>query len=136
MMSKNVDMKKVPNRAQDTRGSLSEEQKTDDKTKTMTMTEDLKKLKTMTSNNERNKGIYGKILKKRKRTNGSARLKKSQVTRIKRWESQGISVGSINIAGVSLFKLYMLLESHALDVLCIQETWLTPSSVQLNIPGY
>ena len=61
MMSTNVDMKKVPNRAQDTRGSLSEEQKTDDKTKTMTMTEDLKKLKTMTSDNKRNKGMYGKV---------------------------------------------------------------------------
>jgi hypothetical protein len=61
MMSANVDIKKVPNRAQDTRGSLSEEQKTDDKTKTMTMTEDLKKLKTMTSDNERNKGMYGKV---------------------------------------------------------------------------
>ena len=73
MMSANVDIKKVPNRAQDTRGSLSEEQKTDDKTKTMTMTEDLMKLKTMTLDNERNKEIYGKIHKKKKRTNGSAR---------------------------------------------------------------
>jgi hypothetical protein len=61
MMSANAKLKKVPNRAQATRGGLAEEWKTDDKTKTMTMTEDLKKLKTMTSDNERNKGMYGKV---------------------------------------------------------------------------
>jgi exonuclease III len=48
----------------------------------------------------------------------------------------GLSVGSLNIAGVSMFKLFMILEAHTIDVLCLQETWLTTSNVQLNIPGY
>jgi exonuclease III len=30
----------------------------------------------------------------------------------------------------------MLLETHTLDVLCIQETWLKKSVVELDIPGY
>jgi exonuclease III len=47
-----------------------------------------------------------------------------------------LSIGSINIAGISNIKIYMLLEVHTLDVLCIQETWLTSSSVKLDIPGY
>jgi exonuclease III len=53
-----------------------------------------------------------------------------------RWENTGLNIGSINIAGISLLKVYMLTELHQLDVLCIQETWLTSSTTQLNIPGY
>ena len=45
-------------------------------------------------------------------------------------------MGNINIAGLSLFKLYMILQTHTLDVLCVQETWLKPSTVKLDIPGY
>ncbi len=45
-------------------------------------------------------------------------------------------MGNINIAGISLFKLYMILQTHTLDVLCVQETWLKPSTVKLDIPGY
>jgi exonuclease III len=45
-------------------------------------------------------------------------------------------VGNINIAGISLFKLYMILQTHTLDVLCVQETWLKPSTAKLDIPGY
>jgi exonuclease III len=47
-----------------------------------------------------------------------------------------LNVGSINIAGISMFKVFMLLEAHTIDVLCVQETWLTESAVPLNIPGY
>jgi exonuclease III len=53
-----------------------------------------------------------------------------------RWENTGLNVGSINIAGLSLLKVYMLTELHLLDVLCIQETWLTASTTKLAIPGY
>jgi exonuclease III len=53
-----------------------------------------------------------------------------------RWETKGINIGSINIAGISLLKVYMLTELHVLDVLCIQETWLATSTVKLDIPGY
>ena len=45
-------------------------------------------------------------------------------------------MGSINIAGMSLFKLFMLLEQHQLDVLCVQETWLPPSTCLPLIPGF
>ena len=30
----------------------------------------------------------------------------------------------------------MILQTHTLDVLCVQETWLKPSTVKLDIPGY
>jgi exonuclease III len=45
-------------------------------------------------------------------------------------------VGSINIAGLSLFKLYMILKTHTIDILCVQETWLKPSTEKIDIPGY
>ncbi len=45
-------------------------------------------------------------------------------------------MGKINIAEICLFKLYMILQTHTLDVLCVQETWLKPSTVKLDIPGY
>jgi exonuclease III len=45
-------------------------------------------------------------------------------------------VGSFNCAGISYFKLKTILETHTLDVLCVQETWLPKSPVQLDIPGY
>jgi hypothetical protein len=56
---------------------------------------------------------------KKKRTNGSARLKRKKIERLTRWENTGLNVGSINIAGISLLKIYMLTELHMLDVLCI-----------------
>ena len=57
--------------------------------------------------------------KKKKRTNGSARVRKNKLSRIKRWEITGINVGSLNIAGISMFKLWMILETHTIDVLCL-----------------
>ena len=48
----------------------------------------------------------------------------------------GLNIGSINIAGVSLFKLKMILDTYTIDVLCIQDTWLKSSTVKLDIPGY
>jgi exonuclease III len=48
----------------------------------------------------------------------------------------GLTVGSWNCAGASLFKLKLLLDTHTLDILCLQETWLPQSSVKLDIPGY
>ena len=70
------------------------------------------------------------------RTNGSARRRKKQKEKINRWTNQGLALGSINIAGMSLFKLFLLLEEHQLDILCIQETWLPPSTCLPTIPGY
>ncbi len=34
-------------------------------------------------------------------------------------------MGSLNIAGISDYKLRILQEVHNFDVLCLQETWLT-----------
>ncbi len=72
----------------------------------------------------------------KKRTNGSTRKRKHKQERIKRWETSGIHIGSQNVAGISLLKVYMILGTHTLDVLCLQETWLTKSAVTLDIPGY
>ena len=41
------------------------------------------------------------------------------------------------MAGVSYLKVFLLLETHQFDVLCLQETWLTgTASDGLDIPGY
>ena len=45
-------------------------------------------------------------------------------------------VGSVNVAGFSLFKLFLLLTRYPFDVLCLQEMWLPPSKVKPCIPGY
>ena len=45
-------------------------------------------------------------------------------------------MGSINIAGLSRFKLYMILQTQTLEILCVQETWLKPSIEKIDIPGY
>ncbi len=72
----------------------------------------------------------------KKRTNGSARLRKAKLDRNTRWQTEGLTIGSLNCAGASLFKLKMILDTHTLDILCLQETWLPKSSVKLDIPGY
>ena len=43
---------------------------------------------------------------------------------------------SINIAGVSAFKLFVLLEKISADVICLQETWLRVGTDVLPVPGY
>jgi hypothetical protein len=61
----------------------------------------------------------GKKGKGKKRTNGSARVRKRKQERLQRWEKSGIHIGSQNIAGISLLKIYMLLGTYTLDVLCL-----------------
>ena len=46
-------------------------------------------------------------------------MKKEKNIRLNRWAKTGINIGSINIAGISMFKLFMLLEAHKIDVLCL-----------------
>ena len=72
----------------------------------------------------------------KKRTNGSARLRRIKMDRNTRWQAEGMTVGSFNCQGVSLFKIKTILDAHTLDVLCIQETWLPKSNIKLDIPGY
>jgi exonuclease III len=38
--------------------------------------------------------------------------------------------------GFSLFKAFLLIVKHQLDVICIQETWLPPAKIIPQIPGY
>lgn len=48
-----------------------------------------------------------------------------------------MKVGSINIAGLSDFKIFLLLEVYNFDILCLQETWLTGNLAQeFSYPGY
>ena len=56
--------------------------------------------------------------------------------RLLRWKNEGMSIGSINIAGISNIKIYMLLEVHNLDILCIQETSLAPAALPPILAGY
>ena len=35
-----------------------------------------------------------------------------------------------------MFKLFLLLEVHVLDVICVQETWLTGDKIALQVPGF
>jgi hypothetical protein len=114
MIRKTERENKAPNRAQENRGNSIEDMKTED----------------------HRMGKNGRYRQLKKRTNGSARLKKNKTDRLQRWKTQGITVGSINIAGVSLFKLHMILESNPIDILCLQETWLPASTVKLEVPGY
>ena len=53
-----------------------------------------------------------------------------------RWQREGLTVGSFNCAGANLFKIKMILDTHTVDILCVQETWLQQSTVKLDIPGY
>lgn len=45
-------------------------------------------------------------------------------------------MGSVNVAGFSMFKLFLMLEMHAFDVLCMQEMWLPPATIAPLVPGY
>jgi hypothetical protein len=42
----------------------------------------------------------------------------------------------VNCAGISAFKLIMLLECHRADVVCLQETWMRQGADELSLPGY
>ncbi len=59
-----------------------------------------------------------------------------KLSRNVRWQKEGLTVGSLNCQGISLFKIKTILDTHTLDVLCVQETWLQKSEVKLDIPGY
>ena len=45
-------------------------------------------------------------------------------------------MATLNIAGLTLSKLFLLLENHRPDVLCLQETWLTPGALPPSAAGY
>ena len=53
-----------------------------------------------------------------------------------RWHVQGLNIGSQNMGGLTDFKLFLVLEMHDLDVVCLQETWLPKDAAIPAIPGY
>jgi exonuclease III len=42
----------------------------------------------------------------------------------------------MNVAGISYYKLFLLLEQYHFDILCLQETWLAKEAIKPNIPGF
>jgi exonuclease III len=70
------------------------------------------------------------------RTNGSRRRRHSTNTNMKKWLTNGITVASINIRGLTFLKLYVILAQQDIDILCVQETWLAQNAMPPNIPGY
>ena len=48
----------------------------------------------------------------------------------------GIKIGSVNLRGLTLMKLFILREIEDLDVLCIQETWIEPGAQVPAIPDF
>ena len=72
-----------------------------------------------------------------KRNRGSRRQRVKRRAQRERWATQGVKVGSINVAGVSSFKLELLFGVHQFDILCLQETWLVGAQqAELTYPGY
>lgn len=58
------------------------------------------------------------------RNNGSYR-RRSRLLRVQRQvREKGLQVVTWNCAGVSLYKIFLLLEFYPADVVCLQETWL------------
>ena len=72
----------------------------------------------------------------RKRNTGSRRQRRKRQIRISRWQQEGITIGTLNIGGLTYFKLYLLMEFHELDILCLQETWILDHAPPPSIPGY
>ena len=59
-----------------------------------------------------------------KRTNGSRRKPNDKPKTIQRWLKQGITIGSMNVRGLSYLKLLVLMDHNDFDILCLQETWI------------
>jgi exonuclease III len=55
---------------------------------------------------------------------------------MQRWQNSGITVGSINVRGLSYLKLVALMEQDEFDVLCIQETWMAEPTDPPLLKGY
>ena len=70
------------------------------------------------------------------RTCGSSRRRGRRLAYARHLGEHGLTVLSLNVAGVSAFKLFMLLEKVRADVLCLQETWLSRGADILPVPGY
>ena len=47
-----------------------------------------------------------------------------------------MTIGSVNIRGLTYLKVLLLLEIENFDVLCVQETWMAAGATAPAIPGY
>ena len=56
---------------------------------------------------------------KNTRNNGSRRKPNGTSTPLKRWNEEGIKIGSVNLRGLTLLKVFLLREIEDLDVLCV-----------------
>jgi len=50
--------------------------------------------------------------------------------------AEGIKIGSINIRGLTIMKMLLLMDIEALDVICVQETWLAEGAQVPALPGF
>ena len=71
-----------------------------------------------------------------RRTCGSVRKKHRLQRYTRTMEQLGVRVASVNVAGVTVFKLFMLLEHLTADIICLQETWLQHGVDLLPVPGF
>jgi hypothetical protein len=55
---------------------------------------------------------------------------------VKRWEKEGIKIGTVNIRGLTMLKMFLLGDIENIDVLCAQETWMEYGALMPSIPGY
>lgn len=53
-----------------------------------------------------------------------------------RWSTQGIQIGSLNIRGFTYLKLLLLLEQEHVDILCLQETWISEGTAAPVLEGF
>ena len=72
-----------------------------------------------------------------KRNRGSRRQRVKRRVQRERWATQGVKVGSVNIAGAKDLKIELLFATHQFDILCLQETWLVgEQQAELTYPGF
>lgn len=70
------------------------------------------------------------------RYNGSRQKHTGKIRPMQRWSTKGITIGSVNIRGLTYCKLLMLMEVEEVDILCVQETWMAEGALIPEIPGY
>ena len=68
--------------------------------------------------------------------NGSRRKSRVRNKQVRKWIAEGLTIGSINIRGLTFKKIYTILGKLDADILCIQETWMSPLAVSPKIDGY
>ena len=55
---------------------------------------------------------------------------------IQRWCTNGIQIASLNIHDFSYIKLLLILEQENIDILCLQETWISEDTAAPILDGF